>query len=63
MKPFEFVITVDVNKEDGDNQRRDDIAAALQQELEGCDPGEIDVEGTSYGTTRWEVNELVKTLA
>lgn len=54
---FEFMVSVEVEREEGKFASRDEIGEAIDQALQDADPGSIDGEnGGVYNTIEWSVN-------
>ena len=55
---FEFTVSVEVERTEGKFASRDELAEAIQEALDGADPGELEGEaGGQYQTVAWEVQE------
>ena len=58
MKPFEFKVTVEVERETGKFASRSEIFEKLLDEIQSADPGTVDGdEGGEYSVISWEVEE------
>lgn len=58
---FEFLVQAEVERNEGKFASRDEIAEAIQQALDGADPGDIEGEaGGQYSVQTWEVTEQPK---
>jgi hypothetical protein len=56
MKPFEFTVTIEVDRVEGKFASRDELRDQLLEALEGADPGQLEGDsGGQYETTTWEV--------
>ncbi len=56
LKPFRFLVTVEVERMEGKFASRDEIAELLLDSLD-CDPGSISTDQGEYETVSWDVSE------
>lgn len=58
MRPFEFTVTVEVERETGKFASRSEIYEKLLDAIQSADPGTVDGdEGGEYNVTSWDVEE------
>lgn len=55
---FTFTIEVEAERTEGKFATRDELGEQIQEELDGCNPGNLSGEnGGEYEITEWEVSE------
>lgn len=50
-----LVIVAELEREHGKFISKDDLAESIRGELEGADPGAVDIDDSSYAVTSWDV--------
>lgn len=52
-----FEVVVEVEKTQGKFVSKDDLREEIRSEIEGADPGSIQVDESEYDVQSWEVND------
>jgi hypothetical protein len=56
---FNFVVTIEVSRQEGKFATKDELAEQIQEVLEGADPATLEGEnGGQYNIDSWEVNRV-----
>jgi hypothetical protein len=56
---FEFKVTVEVERDEGKFESRDDLGEQIRDEIESADPGTLEGDnGGVYSTVAFEVEEV-----
>lgn len=53
---IKFTIDVELQKTTGKFMSKEDVAEEIREELEGTDPGTVEVDETEYEIIVWEVS-------